>query len=85
MMYVDMRHGIRSSVLFVIEVFHEVAGFVEFLVVGALDLSIALGRDHGVFPAQAQASTICRSALKALSASKISLRQSFQIVGLPHC
>ena len=48
--------GRNRSVLleFAIEVFHEVARFVQFLVVGARDFSIAPRRDHEFLPCREQ-------------------------------
>jgi hypothetical protein len=83
--------GGNGSVLFelAIEVFHEVARFVHFLVVGALELSIALGRDHGRFSCRKQRLDDTQIGIEGLVRQQgigLHLRQqrvsAFQIVGL---
>ena len=84
--------GGYGSVLFelAIEVFHEVARLVQFLVVGALELSIALGRDHGRFSCRKQRLDDTQIGIEGLVRQQgigLHLRQqrvsAFQIVGLP--
>ena len=84
--------GGNCSVLFelAIEVFHEMAGFVHFLVVGALDLSIALRRDHGSFSCRKQGLDDTQIGIESLVCQQdigLHSRQqrvgAFQIVGLP--
>ena len=81
-----------GSVLFelAIEVFHEVARFVHFLVIGALDLSIAFGRDHGGFSCRKQGFDDTQIGIEGLVRQQgigLHPRQqrvsAFQIVGLP--
>ena len=66
--------GRNRSVLLelTIEILHEVARLVQFLVVEALNLSITLGRNDELFPAASRGSMTRSSASKALSANKVS-------------
>jgi hypothetical protein len=84
--------GGNGAVLFelTIEILHEVARLVHLFVVGSLNLSIALGWDHGLFSCRKQRLDDAQIGIESFVCQQdisLHLRQkgvgTFQIMGLP--
>jgi hypothetical protein len=84
--------GRNGSVLLelTVEIFHEMPGFVHFLVVRARDFSITLGRNDGLFPRREQRLDDALIGIESLVCQQgisLHLRQqrvgTLQIMGLP--